>query len=106
MIEETWPIGCTILLKVDPLKDALTAAHITTATVPAVVTDAEGVTVSGDEPISLPYIEATDSQYAGKWTPSPPLTEDAYYTAEYTIVSGDFTLVIHQRRKAAYEQEA
>jgi len=90
-------------IRVRGLNDCVTEEYINDAVITATLYDSNDVVVPGAEDISIPYITATDGDYAGEIPYTVTLTENAYYTAEVTITGSGYQTVYKIKIRATYK---
>lgn len=100
-------IGSTNLVWLRRLKNSLTGAVVTSATVVCdKVEDAAGNTVTGSTNIAMDYQAGAslEGSYAGNLpdTAAALLTEDAEYTVFVTATVGDLVKRFERKARAAY----
>lgn len=82
------------------LKDKVLNTFINNATITATLKDANDVDVPGAVGLSLPYIAASDGEYAGQIPYTVSLTDNAQYTAVITIIGSGYRTTYYVERRA------
>ncbi len=100
---ESWWIDTDNAIQLTGLKDVVTDQYVNNATVSAVLTDADGDSVSGADSISLAYTSGSDGDYVGEIAYGASLTEGQQYTLTITASGSGFRLTIKITRRAAYK---
>lgn len=104
LLQDILPIGTSILVEIDLLRDSTAAAgvYISSATVAALILDSEGATVSGSS-VSLSFVTGTNGKYQGTIPSTIVLVDGSKYTLQVTVTSGSLVRVRRNAMFAKYD---
>ena len=81
-------INADNLIEYDGMRRASDETYINDATVTFTLKDSNGNAVTGATTVAMAYVSGSDGKYQGTLDSTVTLTENAYYTVEFTATSG------------------
>jgi Na+-transporting NADH:ubiquinone oxidoreductase subunit NqrA len=96
-------IGADNLVEANGVRDEITGAYLSTATVTATLFQSSGTTVVSG-PVALSYVADSKGDYRGMFDESVSVVSGTRYVLEVKIVQGTYTLPIRNEVIGAYYQ--